>query len=100
MILYKVRTGVITVLSVAKETPCGWREHSNGFINRRVMGTFPSLNDAYYTTDLSEAKKWSAVIVSKMEDYIQVSKASLHDVDFWQEEMDGDESSIPRPRSY
>ena len=99
MILYKVRTGIITVLSVAKETRCGWREYNGGFINRRVMGIFPSLSDAYYTTDLSEAKRWSIVLVSKMEDFIQLSTASLHDVDFWQDGMDGDESLIPKPRN-
>ena len=64
MILYEIRNGVITVKSVKKETNCGWREHNNGFINRRVLREWVSLETTYYTTNLQEAKLWSNKIIS------------------------------------
>jgi hypothetical protein len=62
------------------------------------MGLIPSLTDSYYTTDIEQAKRWRLAIITRMEELIQVSRASLHDIEFWQYELDSDESSIPKPR--
>ena len=96
MILYAIRNGVITVKSVKKETTCGWREHNNGFINRRVLGKWVSLDTTYYTTDLEEAKLWVNKTTTHMYDLLQVSKASVSDVEFWE---DGGMNENDSPKS-
>lgn len=98
MILYEVYQGVVTVISVAKETPSGWRQHNNGFINRRVLKQYTCLDYAYYTTDMDEAIKWSHQITDHMHDLLQVSMASLSDLYFWCDELNCEESSVPKPR--
>lgn len=97
MVLYEVRNGIITIKSVKKETDCGWRQHNNGFINRRVLREFVSLETSFYTTDIKEARLWSDKITSHIHNILQVSKASISDVELWKD--DGmNESYIPKSR--
>lgn len=97
MILYEVTRGVINAKPVLRETKCGWRQHNNGFINRRVMKKYFSIDDCYYTTDLSEAKQWQKKMVMYLHHIIQVSSASLSDIEFW--ESNGMvEQDIPKSR--
>lgn len=97
MILYQVRYGVVTVMSVLRETKAGWRKHNNGFINRsRLSEKFLSLSDRYYTTDLTEALRWSHILHQKMHDLCQAAMASRSDVEFWSERLD--EDNLPKSR--
>lgn len=97
MILYVVRSGIIEVKSVVRETRTGWREHNNGFINRHSYTYMGCITGYYYTTSLEEAKQWRADIVARMNELLQISQSSESDVDFW---VDGgsDEQSLPKPR--
>lgn len=98
MILYQVYQGVITAMSVAKETNSGWRLHNNGFINRLVLKGNPHLESRYYTTDINEANKWHKQVISHIYSVLQVADASVHDLDFWVEELNMDEESITKSR--
>ena len=98
MILYAINKGVITVKSVKKETPTGWREHNNGFTNRNTMGKFVNVTETYYTTSLSEAKDWATMQRSEMHFYLQVAKTSDSEIDLWEEEGMHEED-IPEPRN-
>lgn len=97
MILYAIRNAVVTVESVKKETNCGWREHNNGFINRKVLSKFVNLDTTYYTADLDEAMLWSSKISSHIHSLLQVSKASITDIEFW-EENGSEECDVPESR--
>ena len=97
MILYEVYAGTIAVQSVLHETATGWREHNNGFINRREMGRWPCLTTSYCTTDLEEAKHWANRLRAKMHDTLQASQASLDDLETWQENGEC-EGSLPKSR--
>lgn len=98
MILYQVSKGVITAMSVVRETNCGWREHNGGFINRSILSEkYPRLSGYYYTTDIAEAKKWSGILIGVMSDTLQAAKASLDDIIAW-DNNGADESNLPKPR--
>lgn len=98
MILYCIKLGVITPISVSKETKCGWRMHNNGFINRHELkGSFISLDSTYYTTDMGQAKQWQAEIEDYMYHCLQVSMASLSDLQTWEEDG-SNELWLPKSR--
>jgi hypothetical protein len=97
MILYQVRLGVITVISVLRETTSGWRKHNGGFIKRSVLSEkHPSLTGWYYTTDSAEALQWSRILHQKMHDYCQAALASRSDIECWLESYD--ENTLPKSR--
>lgn len=98
MILYKVNKGVVTVLSVLRETPAGWRQHNNGFINRSNLSEqHPSLSHWYYTTDADKAIRWARIQMQLMADTLQAAQASLDDVINWKDNG-SDEEHLPTPR--
>lgn len=99
MILYQVRAGIITILSVKKETECGWRQHNGGFINRRSMGSgkYASLSSCYYTVNDEEALNWANLLRQKLSDTMQASNASITDLSFFADNG-YDESNIPKSR--
>lgn len=98
MVLFKISKGIITVISVVRETKCGWRQHGGGFINRsRLSENYPSISGYYYTTDIAEAKRWAKIQINLMSEILSVAKASLSDVTDW-DDNGADENSLPKPR--
>ena len=85
MILYMVKNGIIEAEKVVRETKHGWRQLNNGFYNRNELGDFVYLDTRYLTSDFNEAVKWAKKIRSYMSEVIQVSSASIDDINNWNE---------------
>ena len=85
MILYIIKNGIIEVEEVAKETKCGWRQLNNGFYNKSELGEYVYLDKKYLTTDYDKALSWAKKIRSYIADVIQVSSASIDDINNWNE---------------
>ena len=97
MILYKVRNGIIEVENVLKETKCGWRQLNGGFYNKNAMRGFIHLDETYLTTSIEEAGLWAAETRSYLSSVMQVSIASISDVDNWAENG-AYEDEVPKSR--
>ena len=80
-----VKNGIIETEIVVKETKCGWRQYNNGFYNRNELGDFVYLDTRYLTNDFDEAVRWAKKIRCYMSDVIQVSSASIDDINNWSE---------------
>ena len=85
MILYMVKNGIIEAEKVVRETNHGWRQLNNGFYNRNELGDFVYLDTRHLTVDFDEAVKWAKKIRAYMSDVIQVSSASIDDINNWNE---------------
>ena len=98
MVLYEIYQGVITAMSVLRESEAGWRQHNNGFIKKRSLSSnVIDLGAAYYTTDKVVATHWQQKVIDRMHDVIQVSLASKSDLEFWVSQG-CDESNLPKSR--
>ena len=80
-----VKNGIIEAEVVVRETKQGWRKCNNGFYNRNELGDFVYLDTRYLTSDFDEAVRWAKKIRSYMSDLIQVSSASIDDINTWNE---------------
>lgn len=78
-----VKNGIIEAEKVVRETKNGWRQLNNGFYNRNELGDFVYLDKRYLTTDFDEALIWAKKIKSYMSDVMQVSTASIDDINLW-----------------
>ena len=80
-----VKNGIIEAEKVVRETKHGWRQLNNGFYNRKELGDFVYLDTRYLTSDFDEAVSWAKKIRAYMSDVIQVSSASIDDINNWNE---------------
>lgn len=97
MVLYEVRNGVISPMSVVRETKTGWRLHNGGFINRSRKGKTQAVAGTFYTTSKDEAVLWSKQTTSDAHHLIQVIAASKSDLELWVE-LGSQEENLPKSR--
>lgn len=99
MILYQVRYGIITVHSVKRRTRTGWTEHNGGRIRNVAAIHARDLDVSYFTEDYKEAIKKAKSSREQMAFMLQVSQASIYDVEGFVEHGE-QETSLPRSRMY